>query len=84
MCFFPSRLPKGRIPDRRYFFNILNSVHPEYTKELIAVAQKNRNSASAQGDDFGVVKVSDEWWDKLNSIPFISSKYILLSDPNRT
>ena len=29
--YFPDRLPKGRLPDRRYFFNILSTVYPEYT-----------------------------------------------------
>ena len=84
MCFFPSRLPKGRMPERHYFFNILNTVHPNYTKELIAVAQKNRNQASGQASDHGVVKVSDDWWEKLNSIPFISSKSNLIADLIRT
>lgn len=25
MCHFPNKLPRGRLPDRTYFFNILNS-----------------------------------------------------------
>ena len=30
MSFFPDKLPEGRLPDRTYMFNILNSVYPEY------------------------------------------------------
>ena len=28
--YFPDLLPKGRWPDRVYFFNVLNTVYPEY------------------------------------------------------
>ena len=30
MKFFPSKFPKGRFPDRKYFFNIMNTVMEEY------------------------------------------------------
>ena len=28
MKYFPNKLPKGRVPDREYFFNILNTFQP--------------------------------------------------------
>ena len=31
MKYFPSKLAKGRVPDREYFFNILNTFQPDYT-----------------------------------------------------
>ena len=30
MRFFPTKMPKGRVPDREYFFNILNTFQSEY------------------------------------------------------
>ena len=30
MRFFPDMLPKGRLPDREYFFNILNTLEEPY------------------------------------------------------
>ena len=30
MKYFPQKLPKGRVPDRAYFFNILNTLYPLY------------------------------------------------------
>lgn len=33
--FFPDKLPKGRLPQREYFFNIMNTVNPEYVLRLI-------------------------------------------------
>ena len=30
MRFFPDQLPKGRLPDREYFFNVLNTLEEPY------------------------------------------------------
>jgi hypothetical protein len=30
MKYFPSKFPKGRLPDRSYFFNMLNTLMEEY------------------------------------------------------
>ena len=35
MRYFPDSLPKGRVYDRTYFFNVLSTVHPEYTSALV-------------------------------------------------
>ena len=32
MAYFPDRLPAQRLPDRTYFFNIMNTTHPDYTQ----------------------------------------------------
>ena len=74
MEYFPDNLPKGRLPDRAYFFNILHTIHPHYTQELVKVAQNNRNQAGNAGASMDTIKVTDEWWDKLNSAPFIKCK----------
>ena len=78
MLYLPDRLPKGRLPDRIYLMNILNTLYPDYTQALIQRASNNRNTASSLSDDRGVVKVSEEWWQKLNAMPYVSSKYISL------
>ena len=74
--YLPDRLPKGRLPDRSYFFNVLHSVHPQYVKQMIRVAQDNRHKVSQKSLDDGVIRVSDDWWKKLNEVPFSSGKYI--------
>ena len=35
MAFFPAVYPKGRGPPREYFFNILNSVKPDYLHQIL-------------------------------------------------
>ena len=32
---FPDKLPKGRLPNRDYFFNVLNTCNNEYVTQLI-------------------------------------------------
>ena len=40
MSFFPDQYPKNKGPPREYFFNILNTIHPEYLQEVLGYANK--------------------------------------------
>ena len=42
MRYFPSKFPKGRLPDRSYFFNIMATVMGDYVKEIIRHANEIR------------------------------------------
>lgn len=46
MKYFPSKFPKGRLPDRNYFFNILNTVMEAYVEQIMSHANKARTSAT--------------------------------------
>ena len=74
MQYLQDAYAKGRFPDRTYFYTVLNTVHPEYVSNLIAHANKARYSAEAQANEQMTVAVSQEWWEQLNSMPFISRK----------
>ena len=45
MQYFPSVYPKGRGPPRDYFFNILNTLKPDYLQQLLDHANKMRMAA---------------------------------------
>ena len=32
MQYFPNKLPKGRVPDRSYFFDLLHTFQPNYVQ----------------------------------------------------
>ena len=49
MQYFPDIYPKDKGPPREYFFNILNTLQPEYLQKCIAYAHEQR--MTAQGDD---------------------------------
>ena len=74
MKFFPDKLPKGRLPDRDYFFNVMNTVNHEYTSELIKHANEQRHSMEHAREELDAIEVTEGWLDKLNSQPFISRK----------
>ena len=40
MQYFPDKLPKGKLPQRDYFFNIMNSLNGEYVSTLIKYANE--------------------------------------------
>ena len=74
-AYFPDRLPKGRNYSREYFFNILNTLYPDYTANLIAHAQRQRFTADGPDKKEEGIAVSDEWWELLTKNPYISRKY---------
>ena len=76
LLYLPDNMPKGKTPDREYFFNVLNTLYPEYVQKMIKKSQENRMSAASSAHEDGVVHVSDEWWKKLNANPYFSCKYM--------
>lgn len=40
MEYFPSKLPNGRLPDREYFWNVMNTGNTEYVTSLIKHANE--------------------------------------------
>ena len=75
MRHFPDRLPVGRIPDRDYFWNVMNTLHEAYVAELVAHANKVRNDASAEQQAAQVIEISEAMWDELHAAPFTSCKF---------
>ena len=58
-------------------FNILNTFQPTYLQALIKHANDQRNSVSNDAIAREAIEVSDDWWNALNSVPFVSCKYFL-------
>ena len=81
MKYFPDKLPKGRLPDREYFWNVFNTLNEDYVSELVRKANEQRNMAVRQQEEERVMQVSEDWWVKLNAIPFVSCKFCCLLDP---
>ena len=77
MQYLPDYLPKGRQFSREYFFNILNTLYPEYVKELIQNSNNQRYSATNQNPDGEGIVIADDWWELLHKNPYVSCKYIL-------
>ena len=48
MYYMPSKLPKGRVPDREYMFNVLNTVKEKYLNTIVNHANSERTDARAE------------------------------------
>ena len=81
MKYMPDKLPRGRVPDREYFFNVLNTLKEGYLSSLIEHAIAQRNSSESQAVEQQVVEVSEHWLEQLKAVPFISCKCTYLSNP---
>jgi hypothetical protein len=73
--YFPDVEDKQVHLDRTYFFNVLNTVYPEYLKNIIDHAIEIRNKPEADEERKQFILISDDWYDKLMEHPFISSKF---------
>ena len=49
LSYFPSKYPKDKGPPREYFFNVLNTLHPEYLQQLMGHANQERMAAGGLG-----------------------------------
>ena len=59
MRFFPSKLAKGRLPDRAYFWNIMHTLHADFVQQTIKHAHAQRNSPEVQARAIETIEISD-------------------------
>ena len=74
MKYFPDIYPKGKGPPRDYFFNILNTIHPDYLQQIMGHAAKQRMTAEGEAQQKEVIKISEYWTEQLASMPYLSCK----------
>ena len=82
MSYFPDHYPANKGPPRDYFFNILNSLQPEYVSELLSYANKQRHSAEGEAMKNETIKISQFWAEELASMPYLSSKCLTFIHSN--
>ena len=83
MQYLQDEYPKNRYLDRTFFYTILNTVHPEYVRDMIAHANNARFAPFGQAKELDTVVVNEELLGKLKSLPFFSSKFHCLSNTRR-
>lgn len=74
MKFLPSQMPQGKHVDREYFFTVLNSVYEDRVTAMIAHANRVRFEGGQTGAQEDTVLVTDDWWQQLNAMPYLSRK----------
>ena len=48
MAYFPDTYSAGKGPPREYFFNVLNTIHPDYLAQIMAHADEQRFAADGE------------------------------------
>lgn len=48
MSYFPDSYPAGKGPPREYFFNVLNTLQPEYLTQIMEHANRQRMSTDGE------------------------------------
>ena len=76
--YFPDAYPKNKGPPRDYFFNVLNTVEEGYLQKVLAHANELRMGADGEVAKRQGIKISQFWEEQLKSMPYISSKCLLL------
>ena len=59
---------------RAYFFNVLNTLNPEYMSGVIKHANSLRNRVVQEEQVMNSIEISPAWLDQLNEVPFTSCK----------
>lgn len=75
--FFPEQKTHADLPDREFFFNIINTTEPEYLAALIKHAHEVRLKGMNPQDNPNTIEVTDQWVKELQASPFYSSKSLL-------
>jgi len=74
--FFPEQKTKADLPDRVYFFNILNTTDPGNVNALLQHAQGLRFGGKAKDAEKNRIEVTEELIKELQASPFYSSMTI--------
>ena len=72
--YFQDEYPKDKVPNHDYFFNILNTIYPEYTKQITENAANQRFTTDGIEAKKEAIKVTDEIWEELQAMPHVSRK----------
>ena len=73
--YFNDVYPKDRLPNHDYFFNILNTIYPEYLANIMQHAAKERFTAQGERMQTQKIVTTEEWFNELSKMPFLSCKF---------
>ena len=73
--YFPDTYPAGKGPPRQYFFDVLNTLQPEYLQQVMKHANEQRMSANTADQKEESIAISKFWEEELKAMPYLSRKY---------
>ena len=76
--YFPEKYPVGKGPPRPYFFNVLNTLYPEYLKECMGHAAEQRMTSAGEQMQKQSIQISEFWTEELRKMPYLTRKCFLI------
>ena len=73
--YFPDNFADSKGPSRKYFFDVLNTVYPDYLEKIMAHANEMRWTSAAPDKQKESIHISQKWEDELKAMPFLSCKF---------
>ena len=61
MKYFPDVYPKDKGPPREYFYNVLNTIHPDYLAQVMTHANEIRMTAKGDDGKLESIQISQFW-----------------------
>ena len=74
MAYFPDTYPPGKGPPREYFFNVLNTIHPDYLEKVMNHANEQRMTSAGEDMKRHSIHLSQYWEEQLKKMPYLSCK----------
>jgi len=68
----------NKVPERDFFFGILNSLRPQYIKKVIEDANKVRYEVDVKDPQKDYIMLDEDWYKEFMKYPYFSSKNDLL------
>ena len=72
--YFQDEYPKEKAPPREYFFNVLNTLYPDYLTQLRDNASKQRFAIEGDEAKRQAIYATESWYTELATVPFMSGK----------
>ena len=82
LSYFPDKYPKDKGPPRTYFFNVLNTIYPDFLQECMHHANEQRMAAFGEGQQNESIAISKYWEEELKSMPYLTCKFFRGGDLN--
>ena len=74
--FFPEQRTKADLPDREYFFSVINTIEPDYLSALVKHAQTQCNAPVNPQDNPNVIEVTEFWQKELKASAYFSRNFL--------
>ena len=72
--YFQDKYADERRPCRKYFFDILNTIYPDYLAQIMTYAAKERYTGEGSAKKEEAIKATESWYDELSKMPDVSCK----------